>query len=262
MSTNITDNNPKNKVEKKPSKKSKEIKIDTSRTLPDNCSVIVIGEKFVGKSSIINRLMNKGFNEEYDESIHDPYNCERKYMLKDRYINNCCLEKEDLNESDHKLEHLYFHEMENEQKIEDELKEDIVKAGKYETHNFRLVDTGDFWTYNLSHENDLKNANCIVFVYALNEKKTFQKIPEVYKKVKELNSEITNMILVGNKLDLRDERKVSTLEGENLAEELGFNFLETSAKIKYNTDKIFNIFIDNEFKKKKEKKRETCCNCF
>ena len=267
----IIETNNKNQINKTNTNKKQSIKISkitkkhSSRTLPENYSVIIIGEKFVGKSSLVYRLLDKGFNEHYDESIHDPYNCERFYMLKDKYINNCELEKEkDLNDSDRKLEHLYFYDKEKEQKLEEEFKEEIVKEGNYETHTFRVVDTGDFGTHSKTIENDIKTANCIVFVYAINDRKTFQKIPEMYKKVKDLNTEITNMILVGNKIDLNDDRKVSNFEGVNLAGELELNFLETSAKTNYNTDKIFIIFVDNEFKKdeKEKDKGYKFCKCF
>ena len=37
-------------------------------------------------------------------------------------------------------------------------------------------------------------------------------------------------MIIGNKNDLSDERKVSMLEGEDIAKELGYGFLEVSAK--------------------------------
>ena len=38
------------------------------------------------------------------------------------------------------------------------------------------------------------------------------------------------VVLLGNKIDLEDERNVSVMEGEQYAEENGFKFFETSAK--------------------------------
>ena len=48
------------------------------------------------------------------------------------------------------------------------------------------------------------------------------------------------MVLVGNKIDLEDKRKVSEEEGNKLAGELGINYFETSAKAGKNIETIFN----------------------
>ena len=47
------------------------------------------------------------------------------------------------------------------------------------------------------------------------------------------------MILVGNKCDLADKRKVSTQEGEKLAQELNAAFKEGSAKTRINVEETF-----------------------
>lgn len=48
-----------------------------------------------------------------------------------------------------------------------------------------------------------------------------------------------NKLLVGNKADLKDKRKVSTAEGKAFADELGIPFLETSAKDATNVEQAF-----------------------
>ncbi|KAL2088010.1 hypothetical protein ACEWY4_016838 [Coilia grayii] len=47
------------------------------------------------------------------------------------------------------------------------------------------------------------------------------------------------VILVGNKVDLDNEREVSSSEGQALAEEWGCPFMETSAKSKTMVDELF-----------------------
>ena len=49
------------------------------------------------------------------------------------------------------------------------------------------------------------------------------------------------MILVGNKCDLNEQRKVNEMQGKALALEYGMEFSEVSAKTGYNIDEIFNI---------------------
>ncbi|KAF5397823.1 Ras small monomeric GTPase Rab6 [Paragonimus heterotremus] len=47
------------------------------------------------------------------------------------------------------------------------------------------------------------------------------------------------IMLVGNKTDLSDKRKVTTEEGERLAKDLSVMFIETSAKAGYNVKSLF-----------------------
>jgi small GTP-binding protein len=51
-------------------------------------------------------------------------------------------------------------------------------------------------------------------------------------------------IIIGNKADLEDQRKISFEEGEKLAKELGFEFIETSAKSAENVEKAFRRISD------------------
>ena len=49
-------------------------------------------------------------------------------------------------------------------------------------------------------------------------------------------------ILVGNKSDLEEQRKVPTIKGKQLADSYGIPFMETSAK---NNENIEKLFIDS-----------------
>jgi len=69
------------------------------------------------------------------------------------------------------------------------------------------------------------------------------------------------MILVGNKVDLEEERAVSKIQGQNLAKK--FNncaFLEASAKQRINVEETFTTLVrqmnkvNPRFKEKKKKK--------
>ena len=61
-----------------------------------------------------------------------------------------------------------------------------------------------------------------------------------FKELKTYSSPQLHIILIGNKIDLENNRKVSTEEAERLANELGIQlFLETSAKTGYNASELF-----------------------
>ncbi|RMC04518.1 hypothetical protein DUI87_18964 [Hirundo rustica rustica] len=52
------------------------------------------------------------------------------------------------------------------------------------------------------------------------------------------------VILVGNKCDMEDERVIFTERGKHLAEQLGFEFFETSAKENINVKQTFERLVD------------------
>ena len=49
------------------------------------------------------------------------------------------------------------------------------------------------------------------------------------------------MILIGNKIDLQEKRRITVEEGKKLAREMKAEFLETSAKL--NNVNIINLFF-------------------
>ena len=57
-------------------------------------------------------------------------------------------------------------------------------------------------------------------------------------------------VLVGNKCDLEEKRKISTAKGKELADSYGIKFLETSAKNTVNIEELFiettNIFLSKQ----------------
>lgn len=52
-------------------------------------------------------------------------------------------------------------------------------------------------------------------------------------------SEDVQKILIGNKIDLKNDRNVSYEEGKELADSCNIQFLETSAKIAHNVEQAF-----------------------
>ena len=74
-----------------------------------------------------------------------------------------------------------------------------------------------------------------LLVFAINDEESFEVIKSKYQKVKK-GKHNTNVpiILVGNKQDLENERKITYEAAKQLADEWGIEYIETSAKTGFN----------------------------
>ena len=90
--------------------------------------------------------------------------------------------------------------------------------------------------------------------------KSFNDIDAWLKELKSNSNPDVKLFLVGNKVDLEDDRIVTTEEAENLVNDLEFDyFLETSAKTGFNAEKIFvqaAKLLYTEYKELKKTKHE------
>ncbi|MHA1145102.1 MAG: Rab family GTPase [Candidatus Helarchaeota archaeon] len=84
----------------------------------------------------------------------------------------------------------------------------------------------------------LEGANAAIIVYDSTRSETFQNIKSWFEEVNSVNPKILGYI-IGNKIDLLKQRKVSTKQGKTVADDLGFKFLETSAKTGKNIPTLF-----------------------
>ena len=75
----------------------------------------------------------------------------------------------------------------------------------------------------------VENAEAGIVVFDVTRKETFDNLETWNKEIKEASPTIS-LILVGNKIDLVDDRQVTTEEGQALAQKLGLTYVETSAK--------------------------------
>ena len=86
----------------------------------------------------------------------------------------------------------------------------------------------------------ISKKDLIIFVYSIDNKNSFEIIKQRIKKIKEDCNDNTHYILVGNKMDLNNNRVISKEEGSELAknEKIDF-FIEVSAKTGENIENIF-----------------------
>ncbi len=101
--------------------------------------------------------------------------------------------------------------------------------------------------------NFYRSSSMAIIVYAINKRDSFKDLSLWIKELKLNNSPDTKIILVGNKLDLQDNRQITYEEGQKFAEDYGFvDFFETSAKTGENIKKMFikiaNILYEDHLK--------------
>jgi len=94
----------------------------------------------------------------------------------------------------------------------------------------------------------LTNAEAGILVYDVTRRLTYENVKNWHKEILEGTPTIA-LILVGNKVDLVEERQVSTEEGKALADELGLSYIETSAKTGENINDAFNMLALQMIKK-------------
>ena len=85
-----------------------------------------------------------------------------------------------------------------------------------------------------------KNADCIIFVYDITRKKSFEGIKNYYELVKaSMTIEKVKFVIVGNKSDLYEKEAVNPDEAKDFARTIGAAFYQTSAKNNAGIDELF-----------------------
>ncbi|MHA1577980.1 MAG: Rab family GTPase [Candidatus Thorarchaeota archaeon] len=88
--------------------------------------------------------------------------------------------------------------------------------------------------------NFYKGATGVIFVYDVTQPDSFDEISDWKKEVDASLIEYESL-LIANKIDLKNDKSVSREEGEQLGNEIGATYLETSAKIGLNIEEAFKI---------------------
>ncbi|KAE8588895.1 hypothetical protein XENTR_v10022800 [Xenopus tropicalis] len=85
-----------------------------------------------------------------------------------------------------------------------------------------------------------RGAMGIILVYDITDERSYENIQNWMKSIKENAAAGVERMLLGNKCDMENKRKVPKERGEKLAKEHGIRFFETSAKSSQNVDEAFN----------------------
>ena len=132
-----------------------------------------------------------------------------------------------------------------------------VNSTEYKSFIIDIWDTAGQEKYRALTANFYKGSQIVIFVYSINEKKTFEEIKKYW--YQSIIDKIGKDIIIGlaaNKADLFYEEEVTREEGNKYAKEIGAIFRETSAKDSRKEIKVFiNELIEQLLQKKNLIKR-------
>ena len=119
-----------------------------------------------------------------------------------------------------------------------------IKVGK-KTINLQIWDTAGQERFKVIAKNYYNKSDGFIIVYDITNKKSFDSVSNWVDQIKESATNDNKNIILGNKCDLENERKVSKIEGDNLAKTHKGKFFEVSAQNGKNIDKSFLSIIQN-----------------
>ena len=94
-----------------------------------------------------------------------------------------------------------------------------------------IVDTAGQEKYRSLSDRYYRKADGCLLVYDITDKRTFEEMEGYfYTQLKDKCKKNIKVIVLGNKTDLEENRKVSREEGADFAQEKGYMFMETSCK--------------------------------
>jgi small GTP-binding protein len=122
------------------------------------------------------------------------------------------------------------------------LKSMKLKSGK--NIKLQIWDTAGQDRFRAITKNYYKGSHGIILIYDVTNIQTFENVKSWVNQIREEASTNVIIYIAANKIDIEDERKVTKEEGEKLAQELGFPFMETSAKSGININETFDDLVE------------------
>ena len=138
--------------------------------------------------------------------------------------------------------------------IDFKTKTETVNNKQYKIY---LYDTTGQEKYKSIALNIIKNAQGIILMYDITDRKSFESIPDWIKSVKDAKGSNFPMILLGNKLDKEDVRVIKEKEGKELADEYKIKFFETSNKTGINIQETGKALVNEILKINNLENRES-----
>jgi len=95
---------------------------------------------------------------------------------------------------------------------------------------FQIWDTAGHEKYRTLAPMYYRGAEVCIIVYDITSKNSFNSLNNWVKELKEQGSPNIQVALVGNKIDLAEQREITTAMGKQASDEINALFIETSAK--------------------------------
>ncbi|XP_066997688.1 ras-related protein Ral-a isoform X1 [Anabrus simplex] len=103
-----------------------------------------------------------------------------------------------------------------------------------------ILDTAGQEDYAAIRDNYFRSGEGFLCVFSITEDDSFEATQEFREQILRVkNDNNIPFLLVGNKSDLEEKRKVSLADATNRAKQWGVPYVETSAKTRKNVDKVF-----------------------
>ena len=88
-------------------------------------------------------------------------------------------------------------------------------------------------------KNLIRNWNGLIFVYDITNKSSFSLIKDIYRYIKDIKSEDVKVIIVGNNMEMANERQVSKDMVKSFCEKYNIESIEVSSRLGTNVSKCF-----------------------
>ena len=111
--------------------------------------------------------------------------------------------------------------------------------------NIQILDTAGQEKFRALNTIYYRRADCCLLVYDITNSESFEECKNYFNdKIKEYCKENIQVILLGNKTDLENERKIPSELGAKFAYENKYTFMETSCLINENVADAFETLIE------------------
>ena len=126
--------------------------------------------------------------------------------------------------------------------------DDVYDEAKFDNtlYKFKIFDTAGQERYRGITTNTLQISDGFMLVFSIINKESFDRIPNWIDTIKDkVNIEEKVLYLIGNKIDMKEERIVSSEEASNLAKMYNIQYFETSAKTGVNIKETFHKIYED-----------------
>lgn len=107
-----------------------------------------------------------------------------------------------------------------------------------------ILDTAGQEEFSAMREQYMRSGEGFLLVFSVTDRSSFEEIYKFHKQILRVKDrDEFPMLLVGNKSDLDHQRMVSSVEAQQLAQQLKIPYMECSAKLRMNVDSAFHDLV-------------------